>query len=131
MNTMQTKIIAASLLFLLVFLTGFWLTRTGKPYAQILFTLHKLIALGAVIYLSTVIAGVNQSAPLQAGQWLAVAAAVVCAAATIISGGLLSVEGGMPPFLLPMHRVLPFLTIIAIGVSLYLILVRNNWITSS
>lgn len=38
-----------TLLFVVTVLFGFWLSRLGKPYNQVLFNIHKLIALGAVV----------------------------------------------------------------------------------
>ena len=38
-----------ALLLALIAGTGIWVNRSGKPYPGILFNIHKLIALGAVI----------------------------------------------------------------------------------
>jgi hypothetical protein len=126
MNTMFSKLIVAGALFLLVFLSGFWLARAGKPYPQVIFTIHKLIALAAVILLGTLIAGINQSAALQADQWLVVAGTVLILVALFITGGLLSVEKAMPGFVEKLHQTLSFLAAFAIGASIYLLAVREN-----
>ena len=47
MNPAQIKIAVAGLLFLVIFLSGFWLDHSGKPYGLLVFTLHKLICVGS------------------------------------------------------------------------------------
>jgi hypothetical protein len=49
MNTML-KFIPTGIFFLLTVAFGLWLSRTGKPYNGVLFNIHKLIALGVVIF---------------------------------------------------------------------------------
>ena len=131
MNTMLSKIVGSGLLFLLIFLSGIWLTRTDRPYPVILFTIHKLIALGSVLYYITMVVRVHQVIPLQSDQWLAVVITALCLLATIITGGLVSVEPVMPAFIHKMHQVFPYLTIISLGISLYLLFIRNPLIPNA
>jgi hypothetical protein len=126
MSTIFSKIIAASLFFLLVFLSGYWLNRTGKPYSTVIFTIHKLISLSAILYLGMLVARVHQAVPLQSSQWLAIGITAACLVITMITGGLLSLEKAMPVYLLKVHQILPYLTVISIGVSLYLLLIRDQ-----
>ena len=44
-----SKFLTPGIVFLLTLVFGFWLSLAGKPYNGLLFNLHKLIALGAVI----------------------------------------------------------------------------------
>jgi hypothetical protein len=37
MDTTQLRIFGAGVFFLLIFLSGIWLTRSGKPYSAIIF----------------------------------------------------------------------------------------------
>jgi hypothetical protein len=119
MNTMFSKWMGAGGLFLLVFLSGFLLTRAGRPYSQGVITIHKLLALGAVILLGTLVASENRSAPLQAGQWLAVACAALCLAALFVTGGLVSAMKSPPELVTTLHRALPYLAVVAVGVGFY------------
>jgi hypothetical protein len=52
MSTNQLRVVSAGLFFLFIFLSGFWLSRTGKPYSGIILTIHKLIGLAAVPFWS-------------------------------------------------------------------------------
>jgi hypothetical protein len=126
MNAMFSKLIGAGALFLLVFLSGFWLARAGKPYSQVIFTIHKLVALAAVVILGTLIARINQFAPIQAVQWLAIAATALCLVALFVTGGLLSLDKAAPEFVIKLHQILPYLAVISIGVDIYLLAARGH-----
>lgn len=121
MNTIYPKIAGAAALFLVVILSGFWVARTGRPYPLFIFTIHKLIALAAVILLGRLIFVANHAAPFAPGQWLAVTVTAGCLAALIITGALLSLQGEMPTFVNKIHQVLPYLAAGSLGFSLYLL----------
>ena len=48
---MNQKLLFAGLFLLFIILSGIWLSRTGRPLSVLILTLHKLISLGAVIFL--------------------------------------------------------------------------------
>ncbi len=51
METIQTRLIGSGLLVVLIYASGFWVSRAGKPYPALNFNVHKLIALaGAVLF---------------------------------------------------------------------------------
>jgi hypothetical protein len=126
MNTVLPKIISIGLLFLLIFLSGFWLSRMDRPYPIIIFTLHKLIALGSVIFLGMMVYKIHQTAPLHSTQVAVVGVTILCLVAAIITGGLLSVEKDIPRIVLQLHQVIPYLTVLSVGVTLYLVLIQNS-----
>jgi hypothetical protein len=47
-----SRFVTPGLLFLLTLAAGLWLSRTGKPFNTAIFTIHKLLALGAVIFVA-------------------------------------------------------------------------------
>ena len=111
--------IAGSVLFVLViFATGYWLHRSGRPYSGLLLNAHKLIALAAVVILAVIVVRANQAAPLGATTLLVAILAAVLAVATIITGGLTSIET-MPLILRTVHRILPYLTVLASAFTVY------------
>ncbi len=65
MSTTQWKIVLTGIAFLLLFVLGYALSRSGKPYPLFAFTLHKLITLGIIAYLFMTIYKLNQVAPAQ------------------------------------------------------------------
>jgi hypothetical protein len=50
-NTGQLRVVGAVLFFVFIFLSGFRLSRSGKPYSVILLNVHKLISLAIVVFL--------------------------------------------------------------------------------
>jgi hypothetical protein len=113
MNTIQSKALGAGLFFLFIFLSGFWLSQSGKPLNSLIFTIHKLIAVAAVVFLATTLHRSNQVAPLSTVALIASAVTGVCFLGTIVTGGLLSIGKEMPEAVLTMHQVAPFLTVLS------------------
>jgi hypothetical protein len=56
-----------SLLFVLVGVSGFWLLKTGKPYSNGIFNIHKLIALAAAFLMVLSLYRIGSSAVSGAG----------------------------------------------------------------
>ena len=50
----------------------------------------------------------------------------VCFAATIVSGGLLSVEKTMPLIVRRLHQITPYLTLLSTSAVLYLLLAKSG-----
>lgn len=126
MNSPLAKFLLFGLLFIVIFITGFWLSRSGKPYGVILFNLHKLIGLGAGIYLGVTIYNANKVTPLAPAQIAALVITGIFFLLTIVAGGLVSVAatGGLKQFqtvISTAHKILPYLTVLSSAATLYLI----------
>jgi hypothetical protein len=113
--------ISIGILFLLIFLSGFRLSVSGKPYSGVLFNVHKLIALGTVLLIGYLVYQTQQTAPLQTLQIAATAVTVLFFVITIIGGGLASLDQGIPPIFLRVHQITPYLTLFSSAVTLYLL----------
>jgi hypothetical protein len=50
------------LAFLLMLAFGLWLSRVGRPYNGLLFNIHKLLALGAVVVTAVQFSGMLKNA---------------------------------------------------------------------
>jgi hypothetical protein len=120
MNALTSRIIWLGALFIIVFLSGFWLYRSGRPINTILLTLHKLIALGALILIGVTVYQSHQIAALTAAAWITVVVMGVCFVATIITGGLLSLAQPVTSVTI-VHRIGPFLTVAGAIVTMYLL----------
>jgi len=112
-------------LFLLIFLSGFWLSRGGRPYGVLLLTVHKLLSVGAVILLAVVIVRINRTVGLSSAELIAAVITGVLFFGTIATGGLLSTVKLMPAIVHQMHRITPFLTLASTALTLYLLLTRK------
>ncbi len=107
--------------FALILILGYTLSREGFPYNTFLFTLHKLIAVGLVVYLVVTVNRLHKAAPLTAlesGVWVA---AGVFFLLTIVTGGLLSVEKEFPKFVSLLHAAAPYLTVLSTGVGVWMV----------
>ena len=122
MGATELRIVGSGLFFLLIFLSGFWLSRTGKPYSTIIFTIHKLIGLAAGVFLVLTVYRIHQVAPLGPVEITAIVVSVLFFAGTVTAGGLLSIDRPMPAAILTLHQITPYLTVLSTAVTLYLLL---------
>jgi hypothetical protein len=134
MNASLTKVVGAGVIFLFLFGFGYWLSRLGKPYQPVLFNVHKLIGLGAVIFLVVILVQRHKLVPLRLSEIVAMVVTALIFLATIVAGGLLSVEaaGGLAGIGQPVrlaislvHKIFPYLAVLVTAVTLYLLLVRR------
>jgi hypothetical protein len=123
MSTIATAVVAG-FFFLFMLLSGLWLSRRGRPLSMGLSALHKLISLGAGIFLVVTVIQRNAAAPLVATEWIAVAVTGLCFIVTVAAGAVLSGEKSAPVAVLRIHQILPALVAISTGVTLYLLLGR-------
>jgi drug/metabolite transporter (DMT)-like permease len=123
MSAAATKILVTGSFFLFIFLFGFLLSRTGKPYPPLLFNVHKLIALGALVFLAMTVYNTHRAMALTSAQIGLVVFTGLCFVVTIVAGGLLNIDKS-PAFLAIIHRVSPYLTLLSTAGTLYLLLER-------
>lgn len=105
----------------MIFASGYWLHHSGKPYGAILFTVHKLIGFGLFVLLVVRVFQLDRTAPLSAIEWIAFAVAALSFIATIVFGGLVSIDRSWPAFVPLLHKLLPYLTVLSTAGSLYLL----------
>jgi hypothetical protein len=87
-------------------------------------TVHKLIGLAGGIFLLVTIYQQSRVVPLSGIEWVAIVVTGLCFLVTVASGGFLSSDKPMPVALLRVHQIVPVLTLLATGATLYLVLVR-------
>lgn len=117
-NALTSTIIGLGGLFIFVFLSGFWLYRSGRPISTFVLTIHKLIALGTLILIGVTVYQVNQVAALNTTAWIAVATTGILFVVTIITGGLLSLDQPVTAVSI-VHKISPFLTVAGVIVTMY------------
>ena len=118
---MEWRIVGTGLFFLLIFLSGIWLSRSGKPLNGLILTIHKLIGLAAGVLLIISLVQMNQAAALGAMEIVAVVVAGLFFVGTVVFGGLLSTGKPVPGAILRMHQVTSVLTVVVTaGMLLYL-----------
>ena len=122
---MNSKFLFAGLFFLFILISGFLLSRAGRPLNVLLLTVHKLISVGAVVFLAITVFRINQVTPLNPIQIAACIVTLVLFVAMVATGGLLSTSKMMPVFILKVHQIMPYLTILSTAVTLYLVVIRK------
>jgi hypothetical protein len=118
MKTRTSRMAAMGLFFVVVFLSGFGLSGLGKPYGTLIFTVHKLIAMAAVISLGVATVRSSRLAALSALARLSVGVTGGLFLVTIITGSLLSIGKVMPAIVGSLHQTTPYLTVLATAASL-------------
>ncbi len=122
MNIFQLRFVNIGLFFLLIFASGYWLHHSGKPYGAVLFNLHKLIGFGLFVLFVIRIYQMNHAIPLSASELIACVVAGLFFIATIVFGGLVSIDKPWPAVVSLAHKLLPYLTVLSTALSLYLLL---------
>lgn len=125
MSTTQLRVVGTGLFFIFIFLSGYWLSRSGKPYSAIIFNIHKLIGLAAGVFLVTTVYQIHRVAPLGPAEIAAIVVTVLFFAGTVAAGGLLSIDKPMPAAISMMHKLLPYVAVLSTAVTLYLLLNRK------
>jgi hypothetical protein len=121
MSAIPTKFILCGTLFLLTVVTGVWLSRSGKPLNTLIVTLHKLIALGTVVYTIVTIYQLAQNVEISALGWGAVGSSGLLVIALFASGALLSTGKPLQNAILTIHKIAPFFSAISTALILYLL----------
>lgn len=125
MNASASRIVVVAVLFLLTLVFGVWLSHAGKPYSALLFNIHKLIALGAVVVTAITVYQARAAVTPGSITLIAVVAAGLLCAALFVSGALLSIGQPETAAILIVHRVAPWLMIIAVALTLYSLIARQ------
>ncbi|NWG07000.1 MAG: hypothetical protein HXY35_10005 [Chloroflexi bacterium] len=117
-----SKFILPGILFLFTLTFGFWLSRLGKPYNGLVFNIHKLVALAAVVFAAIRIYNLLKGADIQPVVVTLAVVCVLCVIALFATGAFMSI-GNLPHApLLTVHKVaLVVLSFSAVGMVYFLI----------
>jgi hypothetical protein len=121
MDANPLRILGAGLFFVIIFVSGYWLSRSGKPYSVIVLTIHKLISLAAVVFLVVTMIQSHRVAALRVIELVASVVTDLFFLSLIATGGLLSSDRQMPAVVSKLHQITPYLTVLSTAVTLYLL----------
>jgi hypothetical protein len=113
------KFVVPGGLFILTLGFGFWLSRLGKPYNGILFNVHKLLALGAVVVTAIQMVKLLRGMETQSLVNVLLVAAALCVIALFASGALMSAGKLDHALMLTVHRVAPGVLVLCCTLALY------------
>jgi hypothetical protein len=114
----EALVIGASVLLVLVFTSGFMLTRKGSPYPPGTLTAHKVISIAVVVLLILV---VINGMPFDFIVWVALVAAALFFVVSVATGGMISSGKEWPASVTLLHRISPWLTIASVFGATYLL----------
>lgn len=121
MNSFAVRIILSGGLLIMTVVSGIVLSNGGRPLQSGFFTVHKLIAVGAIILLAVSARSLAKGADMDG---LSVAALAVSGAlflVLIVTGALLSFDKLVTPLILRIHQLAPAGALLASAVSAYLL----------
>jgi len=116
---MLLRFLLPGIAFVLTLASGFWVSRLGKPYNGILFNIHKLVALGAVIVTAIQLARALRTADALALAIALLAVAALCVVALFATGALMSMGKLDYALALTIHRIAPVILAIAIALVVW------------
>jgi len=126
MNTLtntfsSSKIVYCGLGFILTLLSGFLLSKLGRPLNSAIFTVHKLVAVGTLILIGMsireLVKGVDVSVLFPA----IAAVTGLLFLALVVSGALLSFDKLAVPPVLMIHQIAPLLALAFTTITIYLL----------
>jgi hypothetical protein len=121
-----SKFLTPGIVFLLTLGFGLWLSLAGKPYNGLLFNLHKLIALGAVILAGMQLYQLMKNLPPQGLLITLIVLAVLGVLALFASGAFMSIGNLNYQLMLTIHRIALPLEIISMAVIIILLVGKTS-----
>ena len=121
MNITIWGIVGVLIMFVAIIGTGFWISSGGKPYNTGIFTIHKLITIAAVVVLAIITVKTHKSSGLNAAGLVGIITTGILLLGDMATGGMLSVDKIMPSIVGKMHQILPYLTTVSTGITLFLL----------
>mgnify|MGYP006953739444 CR=1 FL=1 len=106
---MNGKLILSAVFVLLMIVSGFTVSRTGRPYNGLLFTIHKLISLGTLVYLVINFNRVDREILFSMPVILVCLLTAILFISLFATGGMLSAMKSPSAFIERTHHILPYL----------------------
>jgi hypothetical protein len=98
------KIIISSALLILLIVAGVYIHRTGKPYNNFIFSIHKIFTIVMIIILVIVVKSSLRETDVGLLYYLLLIAASVALTGLLISGGMMSLDRHQETMLV-IHRI--------------------------
>lgn len=122
MMNITIKLTGLGLLFLLIIISGIWLTKTGRPYQNIVFNVHKLISLLTVVLGAIMVYNLQKGLEISGLATSLMILAGIMFIILTITGGLLNLDKPFYDTLRIVHRILSPLSIILTIIVFYILL---------
>ena len=121
MRPLILRIAIAGILIIFSIISGIWLSKIGRPLNGLIFSVHKIISLLAIVATGIVIYYSQQGIEINRTDLFLIFATGLVLLLSLISGFLLSFDKFVNDFLLYMHKFMPALIILFSILSIYFI----------
>jgi len=118
MNTTTSKYLIIGAMFVVVFILGYWMNRSGKPHSTLILTIHKLTALAIGIYLAINIYRIHQATPLPTAGIALVVITAGLFIVSIVTGSLLSTDKDNPAVITILNKIIPYITVASTALTI-------------
>lgn len=119
-----SKILISSIMIILLIPAGIFIHKTGKPYNNLVFTLHKLLTIAMVIIMLFVIVNYLKVTDIPAIQSVILGTAAISLLLLFISGGMMSLDK-LQDSMLVVHRITTGLFLLSYAALIYLLLTNT------
>ena len=109
--------------YAIIFISGYWMNHMGRPYNRIIFSFHKLLTLGVLVYLILVFRTAQDLQPFNLQEWILAALGISAYIVALVSGGVLNLPREMPRFVNILHHSAPYVVV----VTTLLLMYRRFW----
>jgi len=117
----SVRFIVPAVVFLLTLASGLWLSRAGKPLNTAIFTVHKLIALGAVVATAVQTYHALAKPAVPALPIVLIVLVGLCVVTLFATGALMSANKPRSDRLLILHKIAPIVAVVAGAATLGLL----------
>jgi len=116
----QHKIISTGAAFIFILISGFILSKIGKPYNPLFFNIHKLISLGVLIYAIVITVQIFKCAEVYNPVYYILLIIILLSIAAFITGGILSAKDNAKEIILTIHRIVSLLILAGVVILIFL-----------
>ncbi len=125
MNNFSFKIIVTGILFIIMIISGIWLSKLGRPLNNGVFTVHKLISLLTIVFSAITVYRLQKNIELKSIDLVFIIIMEIAFLVSIASGAILSFDNLVNKFTLTVHKASPVLLVISIAILIYLLTIRS------
>ena len=113
--------VVAGICILLIVTSGLIMRQMGKPYGGVVFTLHKLSVLAAIIFTWISLVKLAGEPGITGNAWLMLVITIITGIISFVTGALQSFEKPAPVFVIVIHKISSYLVIISSIITFILI----------
>ena len=120
MKNLEIRIGIICLSFILMIISGIWLSKNGKPYHTAVFAVHKLSALLMVIFAIVLILDLKKNRGITNFEWILFIFSGIFILISFITGALMSFDRPAKAIISITHKIMPYFIL---GTAVFLVII--------